>query len=176
MPFIELAFDYGGMRVRANDERTRVFRARTEHGGLESVSRDPVQEDRARHVLERLGAVDCTCVDSMSAPEGCDAEYVVSVDGDAQAYCAFTARALAQFRSLGWSIDVDPEYPFHLVEQEPAWYGSLSKAGRHPLADPSHIKPPSDDERNWFGLELGIVIDGVTIDSGSHPGGAARAR
>ena len=164
VPFIELAFDYGGTRVRASDERTRVFRARTEHGALESVPRDPVQEDRARHVLERLGAVDCTCVDSMSAPEGCDAEYVVSVDGDAQAYCAFTARALSQIRSLGWSVEVDPGYPFRLVEQEPAWYGSLSKAGRKPPADPSQVKPPSDDERNWFGLELGIVVDGVSID------------
>ncbi len=164
VPFIELAFDYGGTLVRANDERLRLFRACTGHEGLESVSRDLAQEDCARHVLERLGAVDCTCVESMSAPDGCDAEYVVCVDGDAQAYCAFTERAVSQFRALGWTVDIDEEYPFRLVESEPAWYASLSRSAGHTRTDASRPKATSDEERGWFGLELGIVVDGVRVD------------
>jgi superfamily II DNA or RNA helicase len=164
VPFIELAFDYGGVQVRANDERTRVFRAQSGRGALESVSRDLPSENRARSVLERLGAVDSTCIDTLSGPEGCDAEYLVSVDGDAQSYCAFTARALAQFRSLGWRVEIDEVYPFHLVEPEPVWYGSLRRSARQVGADPYRAKALSDAERDWFGLELGVVVDGVRVD------------
>jgi len=164
VPFIELAFDYDGTRVRANDERTRVFRARPDRGSIESIPRDRREENLARCVLERLGAVDCTCVDTITPPEGCDAEYVVCVDGDAHAYCAFTTRALDQFRVLGWSVDVDDGYPFHLVEHEPIWYGSVSKVERDAQPSVPHLRCPSDDERNWFQIELGIIVDGVRID------------
>ena len=164
VPFVELAFDYDGIRVRASDARTQVFRARSEHGALESVSRDLAEENRARSVIERLGAVDSTCVDTMSPSDGCDAEYLVCVDGDAQSYCAFTARALARFRSLGWHVVIDEGYPFGLVKPEPAWYGSLSRSTCRCLEDPPRVRSPADADRNWFGLELGIVVDGVRVD------------
>ena len=65
---------------------------------------------------------------------------------------------------VGWTVDIDEEYPFRLVESEPAWYASLSRSAGHTRTDASRPKATSDEERGWFGLELGIVVDGVRVD------------
>ncbi|MDP9151157.1 MAG: DEAD/DEAH box helicase [Myxococcota bacterium] len=147
LPLIELAFEYGGTRVRASDERTRVFRSNG--GALEAVERDRLVEAAARRVMDRLGAMELACVDAIAAPADCDAEYGVRAEGGEQAFCAFTARALAQWRSLGWHVEVDAEYPFRVVEREPVWIVGLR---------------PLDERPDWFGLELGVEIDGARID------------
>jgi superfamily II DNA or RNA helicase len=112
-------------------------------------ARDVRAEHDARRVIERLGAVELACVDSIAAPEGCDADYVVRADGDEHSFCAFTARALECWRSLGWRVEVDAGYPFRVVEREPAWYARLE---------------PCADRADWFDLELGVEIDGERVD------------
>ena len=42
-------------------------------------------ERRVRAVLERLGAIDLTCVDEVTLPLDCKADYVVRIDGDRHA-------------------------------------------------------------------------------------------
>src|ERR1043166_2576130 len=81
VPLVTLGFDYG-----------------------DSAERDVRGEHDARRILERLGALEIACVDSIAAPEECEAEYVVRADGDEQAFCSFTARALACWRALGWRV------------------------------------------------------------------------
>jgi superfamily II DNA or RNA helicase len=147
VPLIELSFDYQGTVVRASDERTRVFRA--EGGTLTAVERDRRLEGEARRVLERLGAVELSCVDSIAAPDDSAADYVVRADGDEHTFCAFTARLLARWRALGWRAEVDAAYPFRVVEQESTWYAQIE---------------PCEDRTDWFGLELGIEIDGRRVD------------
>ena len=105
VPLVELSFDYGGTCVGAGDERTRVFRAAA--GALEAVERDRAGEAAARRVIERLGAVELACVETIAQPDGGTADYVVRADGDENAFCTFTARALAQWRALGWRVEVD---------------------------------------------------------------------
>jgi superfamily II DNA or RNA helicase len=147
VPLLELSFDYEGTRVRANDERTRVFRS--DHGGLEAVDRNGRVEQEARRLIERLGALELECLDAVAAPDGCEADYLVRADGDEHAFCAFTVRALSQWRTLGWRVDVDPAYPFRVVEAEPVWYAKIE---------------PGDTPIDWFGLELGVEVDGAKID------------
>jgi superfamily II DNA or RNA helicase len=146
-PLLELSFDYGGTRVRSQDERRRLFRSVGD--GLVPVERDVAGEAQARHVLERLGAVDLGCVEGYEPPEDCDADYIVRVDGDAHAFCAFTEKALPQLRSLGWEVHVDPQYPFHVVERGVSWYASVE---------------PDEQLPDWFALELGVDVDGVRVD------------
>jgi hypothetical protein len=90
VPLVELSFEYDGTRVRAADERTRVFRS--EGGGLTALERDRAAEHAARRVLERLGAVELACVESIAPPLGCEPDYVVRADGDEHSFCTFTAR------------------------------------------------------------------------------------
>jgi superfamily II DNA or RNA helicase len=147
VPLIELSFDYGGTSVRADDPRTRVFRAGS--GALEAVERDEAAETAARRVLERLGAVELACVDAVAPPPGCEADYAARADGDEHSFCAFAARALAQWRALGWRVEVADDFPFRVVEREPAWYARIE---------------PCSERPDWFGLELGVDIDGVRVD------------
>jgi superfamily II DNA or RNA helicase len=152
VPLVVLSFYYGGTRVAASDERTRVFRS--DAGELEAVDRDRAAEHEARRVLERLGAVELACLDSVAPPDGCDADYVVRADGDEHSFCAFTARALAIWASLGWRVEVDGAYPFRVVDREPVWYARV---------EPRAVEG-RDEPLDWFGLELGVDVDGARID------------
>ncbi len=147
VPLVDLSFEYGGTRVRACDERMRVFR---DAGGLlEAIDRDRALEGASRRVIERLGAVELACIETIAPPDGCVAEYVVRADGDENTFCTFTARALAQWRALGWRIEVDAKYPFRVVERDPSWYARVE---------------PTEERVGWFGLELGVDLDGTRID------------
>src|SRR5262249_37080047 len=76
------------------------------------------------------------------------ADYLVQMDGNVHGFCSFTAYAVPQLRSLGFRIEIDRNYPYQIVEGEPPWY--------------SHVH---DDERlDWFGLELGVEIDGRRVN------------
>jgi superfamily II DNA or RNA helicase len=153
VPLLALSFDYDGTRVDAADERARVFRS--DAGGLEAIERDRVAEGQARHVLERLGAVELACFEALAAPDGCKADYALRPDGDQHSFCAFTARALASWRDLGWRVEVDAAYPFRVVDREPAWYAST---------EPSHSPHSPRSAGDWFGLELGVEVEGARID------------
>jgi superfamily II DNA or RNA helicase len=120
----------------------------SEAGGQGAVRNVRAEHD-ARRVLERLGAVELACVEAIAPPDGCDAEYVVRADGDEHSFCAFTARATEAWRSLGWRAEIDAAYPFRVVEREPVWYARLE---------------PSEERPDWFGLELGVEIDGARVD------------
>ena len=147
VPLVELSFEYGGTRVRASDDRPRVFRA--DGGRLEAVERDRAGEGAARRVVERLGAVELACVEAIAQPEGGAADYVVRADGDENAFCTFTARALAQWRALGWRVEVDAKYPFRVVDRDPSWYARVE---------------PNEERPGWFGLELGVDLEGTRVD------------
>jgi superfamily II DNA or RNA helicase len=110
---------------------------------------DRAGEREAGRLIERLGAVEVACIDSIALPVGCEADYVVRADGDEHAFCDFTARALAVWRALGWRVDVDAHYPFQVSAAEPQWYARVEPSGERP---------------DWFGLELGVEIDGTRID------------
>jgi SNF2 family DNA or RNA helicase len=54
-----------------------------------------------------------------------------------------------QWRALGWRIEVDAKYPFRVVERDPSWYARVE---------------PSEERAGWFGLELGVDLDGQSVD------------
>ena len=146
-PLIELSFDYGGTRVRASDERLRIFRA--EGGSLAHVDRDLAGEREARRLLERTGAIELACLGEVAAPPGCDAEYIVRPDGGPHAFCAFTSQAIPQLRAAGFVVDVDAKFPFRVAPADAPWFARVV---------------PDDEMPGWFNLELGIEIDGEHVD------------
>ena len=146
VPLIALDFEYRGMRVRASEPEPRVFLGSSR--ALATIHRDPELETRARCVVEGLGAVELGCVDAVALPDGCDADYWVNAN-DEHTFCAFTVRALAEWRALGWRVDVDPAYPYRVLEEKPHWFASVQPVG---------------DGTDWFGLELGIEVDGARVD------------
>jgi superfamily II DNA or RNA helicase len=137
-PLIELSFDYPGGRVRASE-------AFAPYG----VVRDERAEHEARRMLETFGAVDLDCLDTHAVSPNVSADYVVRCDGSVHDFCAFAAYVVPQLRALGWVVSIDEDYSFKVVEAEAPWYANLEK----------------DEERpDWFGLELGIEIDGQRVN------------
>ena len=110
---------------------------------------DSAAETRARHALERLGAVDLACVDDITPPLDCQADFIVRMEGDAHAHCAFTAQALPKLRALGFRVEVDDDYPFQVMEAQTPWFLAIDAC---------------DDLPDWFSLELGVEVDGARVD------------
>jgi superfamily II DNA or RNA helicase len=146
VPVIELAFDYGGIEIDASDERGQFFVSSA--GSLATVTRDREGEDRARRVLESFGATEIACLETYTPAPDSKADYLVQMDGNVHGWCSFTSHALPQLRSLGFRIEIDAQYPYQVVEGEPPWY--------------SHVH--ADERPDWFGLELGIEIDGRRVN------------
>jgi superfamily II DNA or RNA helicase len=147
LPVLCLSFDYGGTLIGAAEDRERFF---VSHGsGVMSVERDFELEARARSELERFGAVELGCLDGHEESFGSPANYLVAVDADAQAYCAFTANALPALRAKGFVVEVAPDYPYQVLEAEAPWYLEVA---------------PLSDRPDWFNCELGVELEGKRIN------------
>ncbi len=144
---VALSFDYAGTRVRARDDRDRLFR----HGatGMSVVARSVAAEREARRVLERLGAVELECLDDVALPPDCDADYAIRPGQGASALCAFSTDAVRALRQAGFVVEVDRAYPYQVVAHDPAWVASVQ---------------PEPGKGSWFSLELGVEIDGRIVD------------
>lgn len=148
VPVISLCFDYEGVRVRAADRRDRFFVARP--AGMAMVGRDRVGEARAQCLLEGFGAIELGQFEDDVSPDfDTDADYIVQLNGNLHSYCSFSAYALPQLRTLGWNIEVDPSYPYQVVETDAPWYAAIE---------------PDEERTDWFALELGIQVDGKRVN------------
>ncbi|MCA9606118.1 MAG: DEAD/DEAH box helicase, partial [Myxococcales bacterium] len=146
LPVARLWFDYGNQRVAACDPRDRFFKAAV--GGMQIVLRDAAAEARAGQVLESFGAVDLECTHDYALPPGVVAHYLLRCEGDVHDHCAFSTWVVPQLRALGWRVDFEDGYPFRVVE-DATWY--------------AHVEP-AEERPDWFGLELGVEIDGRRVN------------
>src|SRR6187549_2896113 len=94
---LRLEFDYGGRRIRSSAP------------GFAGRDRDA--EQQAARVLEGLGAIELAHLDDCAVSPGSGVDYVIAVDGDVHALCAFGAHALPQLRAMGWRVDIAENYP-----------------------------------------------------------------
>jgi superfamily II DNA or RNA helicase len=133
---LRLDFDYGGRRVRAADPRP-------------SSLRDPAAEAQAARVLESFGVLELSQLDDCAVSPGAGVDYIVAIDGDVHALCAFGAYAVPQLRNLGWRVEIDADYPWQTVGNDAPLYAAAA---------------PDDKRPDWFGLELGVEVDGQRID------------
>ena len=147
LPVLSLTFDYGGVRIRAQDRRDRFFVS--QGGGVAHVARDQAGEARAQRMLEGFGAVELGCVDHIVAGDDSNADYMVQAHGDVHSWCWFTAQALPRLEELGFKVDIAEGYPYRHVSEDVRWF-----AGAREL----------DDAQDWFSLELGVEIEGQRVD------------
>lgn len=142
-PLLSLAFRYGADLIEANDPSTEIFA--WQNGAAHITRRQLNAEREARRVLESFGAVDLDCVDDIGLSPNQRADYMVTIEADADSVCAFGAYALPQLRKLGWEVEVRDSYRWRVVGTETPWYAKVNS---------------SDEEPDWFSLELGIEIEG----------------
>jgi len=141
---LRLDFDYGGVRVRAGDPGRMAI---ADDG--RTAAREPRAEAESRRVLEALGAIELDALDDCAVIPGAEVDYLLRLDGDVHALCAFSAHAVPQLRRLGWQVEIDPDYPWQVVDAASPMYADVA---------------PDDERPDWFGLELGVEIDGCRVD------------
>jgi len=156
---IRLDFDYDGVLVRASDPLPVVyFEGRDARGPVyRRIVRDQAAERQARRLLESLGAIELDCLDDCAAPPGAELDYAIRLDGDVHALCAFTAYAVPQLQQLGWRVTIDTEYPWQVVDARAPLYVDVISCA--PDGTPSESERP-----DWFGLELGVEVDGQRVN------------
>ncbi|HEX4420154.1 MAG TPA: SNF2-related protein, partial [Kofleriaceae bacterium] len=133
---LRLDFEYAGRRIRSTDPRP-------------SQARDRDAEAQACRVLESFGVLELTALADCAVSPGTGVDYIVTIDGDVHALCAFGAYAVPQLRNLGWRIEVDPEYPWQTIANDVPLYAAAGPDAQRP---------------DWFGIELGVEVDGQRID------------
>lgn len=133
---IDLLFDYGGVRVPASSPP------------LPGVQRNHDVESYVRRIIEGFGPVDLACLEDCALIPGCHADYAVHLEGDLDVLCAFGSHAIPRLRALGWSVEVDENYPVKVVTAG-RWYAELSD---------------DEQESDWFTLELGVEVEGEHVD------------
>ncbi|MFT3923030.1 MAG: DEAD/DEAH box helicase [Myxococcales bacterium] len=147
LPVIALAFDYGTHRVEAGDLDFDNL-ADNDTSFMQALPRDRASEHRARVLLESYGAVDLDCLEDYGRDLEARADYLVHLEEDPAAYCAFTANAVPELVRMGFVVEIDPSYPYRLIQSEVSWYSEL---------DADSEKP------GWFNLELGVEIEGNRV-------------
>ena len=131
-----LSFRYGKHVVRDAFEAER-----------RGIQPDREAEHRARYQLERFGAVELECTECCLDYDG-DADYLLDLDDDPHALCAFLERAVPALRAQGFEVETAPDFPCQVVSGA-RWHAEVD-AG--------------DDETGWFELRLGVDIDGEYVD------------
>lgn len=141
----QLSFDYLGQRVSGAAAATLTCVADNE---LLRVARHQRGERAARDVLKQAGFRRDDASPSLLGAEYDlqQGEAWILPDGDF--WLDFMSETVPKLREVGWRIDVAESFRYQIAVPE-AWYGELSE-GRELGSD-------------WFGLELGIVIDGEKI-------------
>lgn len=146
-PVISLQFDYSGTCLRSNDRRERFFVSTAK--GVNAVERDRAAEVKLQCLLESFGAVEIDQVSDMAAPYDSPADYLVQATDNVHSFCSFTAFAVPQLEALGCKVTIDPSYPFQVVDDDPPW---------------QVIIEPEPGRIDWFGVQLGVEVDGKRID------------
>lgn len=143
---LHLCFDYDGVVVPAGDPRDLI---EIPGGDQPARRRDLAAEARARAVLEGFGPVELSELDTYATFDEGDPDYVVDVTGDVDALCAFSAQAVPRLRAMGWRVEISEGYQCRVVEGA-KWYADL--------------QPSTEEDTNWFELELGVDVDGRKVD------------
>ncbi len=142
---LELSFDYGGRRLGFEASlNSRDNLSEYRNGVLLEVERDLRTEKAASKTLTEL---------NLRPLDGFTVAYNIPPKlrgrwggrlSDA-AWLEFTTQVAPKLRAKGWTVEFDPSFAFNVIEAGEL-YGDLQEG-----------------ESGWFGLELGVTVDGLRV-------------
>ncbi len=144
----ELRFRYEAQGRKADlpasEPEPRV--ERVAGGELLEIHRDPAEE--ARFAAELVEALPMLPGDFPFLPEGPDdaPRQLYAASGEAE-WRTFLADGLPRLRAGGWRIEVDADFPLPVPREPEAWDARITEG-----------------DGGWFGIGLGVVVDGERID------------
>ncbi|MCS5709111.1 DEAD/DEAH box helicase [Candidatus Berkiella cookevillensis] len=142
-PMAEISFDYQGTKIKLGDKRD-VFH-HLENDNIIRWRRDKNAEKKA---LEQLNSEDLVLVDDASYYNS-EHKYNFLIGYECKNPAYFSINTIPELRAKGWHIEIAENYPYQLEENEiEDWYSLIEEESNH----------------DWFGLELGIIINGEKIN------------
>ncbi len=141
--FAKLEFDYGGVRVEPH-----VWRPLLENyadGKLQRIRRDAAKEKEAVDTLHQAGLQPANRV-VMDATLGTHMHAMAY--RDESRWLSFVDKSVPKLRAIGWRVKIEDSFQYRLVEPEDWFMDAASE----------------NDSHGWFGLELGVVVDGEKIN------------
>ncbi|MCO6059359.1 DEAD/DEAH box helicase [Pseudomonas sp. MOB-449] len=132
-----LLFDYGGAHAHGKPMRPERLHHRV-NGERISIARQPRAEQAWRDSLRQLGFKEALR-QSLALPA--NSAEMFELPGDEQ-WLHFMREHLPALREQGWQIDIRPGFQFDLTQVD-GWYAEVDEA----------------PGREWFDLELGIVVE-----------------
>jgi hypothetical protein len=137
-----LWFSYDGDEVCFGDPEGKDFDGNP-------ITRDPEAEARCERQLRDKGFVPVDEGDQGEDIEDeFDGNYMLTGDDQEGAWLRFMMAGLPDLRIQGWRVDESAEFPYRVVADVDTWYAEVDDT------------PRSD----WFGLELGIMVEGRNIN------------
>ena len=107
-------------------------------------------EDQVCRVLEGLGAIELAHLDDCAVTPGARHRLRRRARRRCpRAVCVHARYAVPQLRALGWRVEIDPDYPWQVVGGDAPLYAAAL---------------PDRERPDWFGLELGVEVDGQRVD------------
>ncbi|MFI0347528.1 MAG: DEAD/DEAH box helicase [Chthoniobacterales bacterium] len=147
-PALEVTFDYHGHLVSSVAEQDFLYYLKDDQ--LFSIKRDTAKEDAYIEIIAKVG---------WALPDQEEEGFFKQLRSSAPPYflldlenydpVEFSAFALPQLKEQGWRINIAKDYPYQVVNSEiEEWYSSLDETSSY----------------DWFGLELGITLEGEKIN------------
>ena len=144
LDLVRLEFDYGGVRIDAiSTEKSIAQRSGDE---LLRIDRDVAAEESYFDELANLGFffVDLSIFSELHKKH--KGSFILG--GDDKEWINFCLANLPDLRASGWQIEMEPSFNFRFAEIED-WTATVNE---------------DDGNNNWFGIELGIQVDGLPVN------------
>jgi superfamily II DNA or RNA helicase len=133
--YATLRFGYGEAEIDASEPGDTVKRRSGDEFLI--IARDHNAERHAVAALVRLGFAPLVT-------QGLPRSSFVHLQGK-QGWLNFTLSGIAELQQLGWSVEMQPSFRFHLVEPE-EWHAEIEEGG------------------DWFDLGMGIEVEGKRVE------------
>jgi hypothetical protein len=137
----ELTFAYGTSRVRPSDQ-VHEFQE-NEQGRVTIWPRHYEFEANARNALRSRGFIAGIWPEIQSADRGSETLRFPAIDD--RRWAEFLDTGITQLRERGWIVEIDPSFPYELIEADD-W--------------DARVEP---SENRWFEFDLGITIAGARV-------------
>ncbi|MHB8345925.1 MAG: DEAD/DEAH box helicase [Acidiferrobacterales bacterium] len=149
LPLAALSFDYAGVLIEAR--ASGEYRNRVSNGTLLRIGRDIEAEARALKTI-----TDCGFSPLAETPSsGIHSRrmrnaFIMKTGGDRDAALLnFSVDRVPALKTAGWRIEMDADYPYRVVESKSDWFADIDSGG---------------SDTDWFGLELGVAVDGRRVN------------
>ncbi|QGO21696.1 ATP-dependent helicase HepA (plasmid) [Piscirickettsia salmonis] len=141
----EVYFNYAGIKVRAQEARSILYQS--QDGQLTKIFRDFEFEFSKLVEFKKISSLET--IEDIPFIEGYDSaimhDFYIGDDDDA---FAFSSLIIPMLKDLGWSITAEDGYIIEIIQDDAVeWYSDIEES-----------------EYDWFGLNLGVVVDGEKIN------------